>query len=48
MFTCGDVLPKGDFDLTVPLDDQGRITLSGFSSGLVPFQQTFSPAVSTP
>ena len=45
MFTCGD--RKGAFDLTVPLDDQGKITLFGFSSGLAPFQQTFSPSAST-
>ncbi|MFZ1641753.1 MAG: hypothetical protein WAV07_10030 [Candidatus Contendobacter sp.] len=43
LFTCGDALPKGEFDLTAPLDDQGQITLFGFSSGLAPFQQTFSP-----
>jgi len=47
MFTCGDVLPKGDFDLTVPLDDQGKITLFGFSAGLAPLQQTFSPSSSS-
>jgi len=40
MFTCGDSLPKGNFDLTVPPDNQGQITLFGFSSGLSPFQQT--------
>ncbi len=40
MFTCGDALPKGDFDLTAPPDAQGQITLFGFSSGLSPFQQT--------
>ncbi|MDG4551174.1 MAG: hypothetical protein P9F19_17535 [Candidatus Contendobacter sp.] len=43
MFTCGDSLPKGDFDLTVPVDDQGQITLFGFSAGLAPFQQTLGP-----
>ena len=43
MFTCGDPLPKGTFDLTVPVDDQGQITLFGFSSGLAPFQQTLGP-----
>ncbi|MFZ1641754.1 MAG: hypothetical protein WAV07_10035 [Candidatus Contendobacter sp.] len=48
LFTCGDPLPKGDFDLTVPLDDQGQITLFGFSSGLAPFQQTFSPSPNPP
>ncbi len=48
MFTCGDALPQGDFDLTVPLDDQGKITLFGFSAGLLPFQQTFSPSAPTP
>jgi hypothetical protein len=47
MFTCGDALPKGNFDLTVPLDDQGQITLFGFSSGLSPFQQIFSPSAPT-
>ena len=41
MFTCGDSLPKGNFDLTVPPDDQGQITLFGFSSGLPPFELTF-------
>ncbi len=46
MFTCGDPLPKGEFDLTVPLDDEGKITLFGFSAGLLPFQQTLSPASS--
>ncbi len=48
LFTCGDPLPKGTFDLTVPPDDQGKITLFGFAAGLVPFQQTFSPSPSTP
>ncbi len=48
MFTCGDALPKGDFDLTAPLDDQGQITLFGFSAGLLPFQQTFSPTSPAP
>jgi len=48
MFTCGDLLSKGDFNLTVPPDDQGQITLFGFAAGLEPFQQTFSPAPSTP
>ncbi|MDG4551172.1 MAG: hypothetical protein P9F19_17525 [Candidatus Contendobacter sp.] len=43
MFTCGGSLPKGDFDLTVPLDDQRQITLFGFSAGLLPYQQTFGP-----
>ncbi|KAB2923337.1 MAG: hypothetical protein F9K25_18530 [Candidatus Contendobacter sp.] len=47
LFTCGDPLPKGDFDLTVPLNGYGQITLFGFSAGLLPFQQTFSPAPST-
>jgi len=47
MFTCGDALPQGNFDLTVPLDDQGKITLFGFSAGLAPFQQTFSPSSSS-
>ncbi|MDG4597654.1 MAG: hypothetical protein P9F75_18540 [Candidatus Contendobacter sp.] len=46
LFTCGDPLPKGDFDLTVPPDDQGKITLFGFAAGLAPFQQTFSPSPS--
>lgn len=48
MFTCGDPLPKGDFDLTVPPDAQGQITLFGFSAGLAPFQQTFSPSPTPP
>jgi len=48
MFTCGDPLPKGNFDLTVPLDSQGQITLFGFSAGLVPFQRTFSPSSPIP
>jgi probable HAF family extracellular repeat protein len=47
MFTCGDPLPKGDFDLAVPPDAQGQITLFGFSSGLAPFQQTFSASSPT-
>jgi len=46
MFTCGDSFPKGDFDLTVPPDAHGQITLFGFSAGLLPFQQTFSPSIS--
>jgi probable HAF family extracellular repeat protein len=48
MFTCGDPLPKGDFDLTVPPDEQGKITLFGFAAGLLPFQQTFSPSSTPP
>jgi len=48
MFTCGDSLPKGSFDLTVPLDDQGKIAMFGFSAGLAPFQQTVSPSSPPP
>ncbi len=41
VFSCsGD----GAYELTVPLDANGKITLFGFVSGLTPFQQEFTPA----
>jgi len=41
MFTCsGD----GSFNLNVPLDGNGQITLFVFVSGLAPFEQVYTPA----
>ncbi len=41
MFTCGESL--GVYDLDVPLDENGEITLYGFSSGRAPFKQVLTP-----
>lgn len=41
MFTCGDDL--GLYDLDVPLDGNGKITLYGFCSGMAPFKTVLSP-----
>jgi hypothetical protein len=41
MFTCGDDL--GSFDLNVPLDGNGKITLYGFCSGFSPFKVVLTP-----
>ena len=41
MFTCGDNL--GVFDLEVPLDGNGEITLYVFCSGLAPYRGVFMP-----
>ena len=41
MFTCGDSL--GLYDLTVPLDENGEITLYGFCSGFFPFKTVLTP-----
>ena len=41
MFTCtGD----GSFNLEVPLDDNGQITVFAFCSGLAPYKQVIDPA----
>ena len=39
MFTCD---PAGVFSLTVPLDNNGEITLFGFCSGFSPFEEVIS------
>jgi hypothetical protein len=41
MFSCGADL--GRFDLEVPLDGNGQITLYGFVSGFAPFKWVFTP-----
>jgi hypothetical protein len=41
MFSCGDAL--GTYDLEVPLDENGEITLYVFCSGFAPFKQVFMP-----
>ena len=41
MFSCGANL--GTFDLEVPLDGNGRITLYGFVSGFAPHKEVFMP-----
>ena len=41
MFSCGDNL--GTFDLEVPLDENGEITLFAFCDGLAPFKQVLTP-----
>jgi len=41
IFTCGDSL--GVYDLNVPLDENGEITLYGFCSGFSPFKAVLSP-----
>lgn len=40
MFTCGDNL--GHYDLTVPVDQNGEITIFGFASGFQPYRETFT------
>ena len=40
-FSCGDDL--GVYDLDVPLDHNGEITLYGFSSGFEPFKTVITP-----
>jgi hypothetical protein len=41
MFSCGNSL--GTFDLEVPLDEYGKITLYGFCSGFAPYRDIFVP-----
>jgi Leucine-rich repeat (LRR) protein len=41
MFSCGDDL--GTFDLEVPLDGNGEITLYVFCSGFAPYKEVFVP-----
>jgi hypothetical protein len=41
MFSCGANL--GTFDLEVPLDGNGQITLYGFVSGFAPHKEVFTP-----
>jgi len=43
MFTCGDSL--GRYDLTVPADENGQITIFGFADGFQPFRETFSAPI---
>ncbi len=40
MFTPQDT---GKYELTVPLDANGEITLFGFCDGLQPFKEIFKP-----
>ena len=42
MFTCGDSL--GLYDLEVPLDGNGEITLYGFGSGFSPSKTVLTPS----
>jgi len=41
MFSCGD--NQGKYELEVPLDADGQITLFGFCEGLQPFKKVFNP-----
>ncbi|MCP3940089.1 MAG: hypothetical protein GY710_01215 [Desulfobacteraceae bacterium] len=41
MFTCGD--NQGVYELEVPLDANGEITLFGFCDGLLPFKKIITP-----
>jgi hypothetical protein len=41
MFTCGNTL--GFYELDVPLDQYGKITLYGFCSGFAPFKAALTP-----
>jgi hypothetical protein len=41
MFTCGE--NQGRYELEVPLDENGEITLFGFCEGLLPFRQVIRP-----
>ncbi len=42
MFSCG--ASQGRYDLTVPADDNGNITLFGFADGFQPYSKTFAAA----
>jgi hypothetical protein len=39
MFTCDDSL--GNYDLTVPVDENGQVTVFGFADGFQPYSGTF-------
>ncbi|MFC1789132.1 endo-1,4-beta-xylanase [Thermodesulfobacteriota bacterium] len=41
MFSCD---PDGEYQLSVPLDPNGEITLFAFVDGLAPFKQTLTPS----
>ena len=41
MFSCGNDI--GTFDLEVPLDGNGEITLYCFCSGFAPYKEIFTP-----
>ena len=41
MFSCGD--SQGKYELEVPADANGQITLFGFCEGLQPFKKIFNP-----
>ena len=44
MFTCGDSL--GHYDLTVPVDENGQVTVFGFADGFQPYRDVFiAPAI---
>lgn len=42
MFSCGGDL--GRYDLTVPVDPDGRVTIFGFADGFQPYRDTFGSA----
>ncbi len=42
MFSCGE--NEGKYELNVPLDENGKITLFAFCDGLAPFKQTLYPS----
>jgi hypothetical protein len=41
MFTCGDYL--GLYELAVPLDENGEITLYAFCGGMARYKHVFAP-----
>jgi hypothetical protein len=41
MFSCGE--NPGTYDLEVPLNENGEITLYVFCSGFAPYKQVFTP-----
>ena len=45
IFTCGE--NEGKYELEVPLDENGQITLFGFCDGLAPFKQILMPCEET-
>jgi hypothetical protein len=43
MFTCGAGDAFGTYELTVPLDSSGEVTMQAFVSGKAPFRLTMEP-----
>ncbi len=43
MFSCGEKFPLGEYELTVPPDANGEITLFGFCDGLQPYKKILKP-----